>query len=182
MSNREDFQLTTKDYTILEVMRERAHEHGATMAAILQRKISRALVMFRDDIPPNVVTLSSRVTYRVDDEPAVTRIVAYQELRGLVGSLIPISNPRGLALLGLAEGQSMTITGYDGRPETVTVEEVVYQPEAARREKLAGTARLQPRRDAPILRLVPTFSSNMPARTFLAVADTGSDDPGPSAA
>ena len=109
MSDTETYQLTTKDYTILEVMRERYQGRDATMSEILQRKISQRAVMFRDDVPPNVVTLSSRVAYRVNDGPPETRIVAHDEMRGLVGMLLPITNPRGLALLGLAEGQSMTI-------------------------------------------------------------------------
>ncbi|MBZ9898397.1 nucleoside-diphosphate kinase [Mesorhizobium sp. BR1-1-6] len=128
-------QLTTKDFTILEVMQER-HPRGDALSVVLQRKISSAIVMFREDIPPTVVTLSTRVTYRVNDGPAETRIVAHDEMRGLVGMLLPITNPRGLALLGLAEGQSMSIPTAQGGHETLTVHEVVYQPEAARRERL----------------------------------------------
>lgn len=44
-------QLTTKDYTILEVMQERRPALGDALSAILQRKISSAVVMFREDIP-----------------------------------------------------------------------------------------------------------------------------------
>lgn len=79
-------QLTTKDFTILEVMQER-HPRGDALSVVLQRKISSAIVMFREDIPPTVVTLSTRVTYRVNDGPAETRIVAHDEMRGLVGML-----------------------------------------------------------------------------------------------
>ena len=70
MSDTETFHLTTKDYTILEVMLERAIGRDETMRAILQRKISKATVMFREDIAPNVATMSSRVTYRVGDGTA----------------------------------------------------------------------------------------------------------------
>ena len=137
MSDTETCQLTTNDYTILEVMREFHHpDRSEIVSEILHRKVSRALVMFRDDIPPTVVTLSSRVSFRVDDGPAETRIIAHDEMRGLVGMLLPITNPRGLALLGLAEGQSMTIPKADGSVETLTVQEVIYQPEAARRERV----------------------------------------------
>jgi regulator of nucleoside diphosphate kinase len=83
-------QLTSKDYTILEVMQER-RPGGDTFSAILQRKISGAVVMFREDIPATVVTLSTRVAYRVNDGPAETRIVAHDEMRGLVGMLLPIT-------------------------------------------------------------------------------------------
>ncbi|MER8955834.1 nucleoside-diphosphate kinase [Mesorhizobium sp. M0833] len=140
MSTIDSCQLTTKDNTILEVMQERRPARGDAFSTILQRKISSAVVMFREDIPATVVTLSTRVAYRVNDGPAETRIVAHDEMRGLVGMLLPITNPRGLALLGLAEGQSMSISTTDGGVETLTVHEVVYQPEAATRErlKLAG--------------------------------------------
>ncbi|MDX8502993.1 nucleoside-diphosphate kinase [Mesorhizobium sp. VK4C] len=180
-------QLTTKDYTILEVIRERRPILDETFSTILQRKISRAVVMFREDIPANVVTLSSRVAYRVNDSPAETRIVAHDRMRGLVGMLLPITNPRGLALLGLAEGQSISIPTADGRLETLTVHEVVYQPEAARRErlKLAGVAAPGSfRPGGPGLRLVRRSDEpHDEAQNNVAAAfDVGFDDPGPSAA
>jgi regulator of nucleoside diphosphate kinase len=180
-------QLTTKDYTILEVMRERHQIRDETFSAILQQKISSAVVMFREDIPANVVTLSSRVAYRVNDGPAETRIVAHDHMRGLVGMLLPITNPRGLALLGLAEGQSMSIPTADGSLETLTVHEVVYQPEAARRErlKLAGVASPDSHRlGGSGLRVV--HRSDEPhdevQNKVAAAFDAGFDDPGPSAA
>jgi len=180
-------QLTTKDYTILEVIRERHPARGDTFSAILQRKISSAVVVFREDIPATVVTLSSRVAYRVNDGPVENRIVAHDQMRGLVGMLLPITNPRGLALLGLAEGQSMSIPTADGSLETLTVHEVVYQPEAARRErlKLAGVASPDSYRlGGPGLRVV--HRSDEPhdeAQNKVAAAfDAGFDDPGPSAA
>ena len=180
-------QLTTKDYTILEVMQERRPALGDALSAILQRKISSAVVMFREDIPANVVTLSSRVAYRVNDGPAETRIVAHDHMRGLVGMLLPITNPRGLALLGLAEGQSISIPTSDGSLETLTVHEVVYQPEAARRERLklaGGAAPGSWRLGGPVLRVVHR-SDELQDKTenkVLAAFDTGFDDPGPSAA
>ena len=184
MSDTETYQLTTKDYTILEVMRERYQGRDATMSAILQRKISRAAVTFREDVPPDVVTLSSRVAYRVNDGPPETRIVAHDEMRGLVGMLLPITNPRGLALLGLAEGQSMTIPNPDGKLDTLTVQEVVYQPEAARRDRLRLAQGNEPRPGGPVLRVVHR-SDGLPEKSatkVMAAVESGFDDPGPSAA
>jgi regulator of nucleoside diphosphate kinase len=187
MSTTDSCQLTTKDFTILEVLRDRHPMRDEAFWAILQRKISSAVVMFRDDIPANVVTLNSRVAYRVNNGPAETRIIAHDQMRGLVGMLLPIANLRGLALLGLAEGQSISIPTADGRLETLTVHEVVYQPEAARRErlKLAGVVAPGPLRlGGPALRVV--HRSDQPhdeARSKIATAiDAGFDDPGPSAA
>ena len=180
-------QLTTKDYTILEVVRDRHPMRDETFSATLQRKISSAVVMLRDDIPPNVVTLNSRIAYRVNDGPAETRIIAHDQMRGLVGMLLPITNVRGLALLGLAEGQSISIPTADGRPETLTVHEVVYQPEAARRErlKLAGVVASEPQRPTESgLRVVHRSDGprDKPRNQVAAAFDAGFDDPGPPAA
>ncbi|MER9625016.1 nucleoside-diphosphate kinase [Mesorhizobium sp. M0222] len=179
-------KLTTKDYTILEVMQERLPACGDTFSAILQQKISSAVVVFRQDIPATVVTLSSRVAYRVNDGPAETRIVAHDEMRGLVGMLLPITNLRGLSLLGLAEGQSISIPTSDGGFETLTVHDVVYQPEAARRErlKLAGVAAPGPRPGGPGLRIVHRSdeAQDKAAKQVMSAFDSGFDDPGPSAA
>jgi regulator of nucleoside diphosphate kinase len=180
-------QLTTKDFTILEVIRERHPIDDGPFSTILQRKISGAVVMFREDIPANVVTLSSRVAYRVNDGSAETRIVAHDQMRGLVGVLLPITNPRGLALLGLAEGQSISIPTAGGSLETLTVHEVVYQPEAARRErlKLAGVALSDPRRlDRKGLSVVHRADEahDEVQNKVAAAFDAGFDDPGPSAA
>ncbi len=186
MSDTETFHLTTKDYTILEVMLERAIGRDETMRAILQRKISKATVMFREDIAPNVATMSSRVTYRVGDGPAETRIIAHDEMRGLVGTILPITNPRGLALLGLSEGQSMEIARADGGRETLTLQEVLYQPEAAqKRLETGGTEAAEaPRPRGPVLRVVHRSDDlpPKPAPKVMAQADNGFDDPGPSAA
>jgi regulator of nucleoside diphosphate kinase len=188
MSDTETCQLTTKDYTILEAMLERYPCSDETTTAILRRKVSEATVMFRDDIPPTVVTLSSRVVYRVNDGPFETRIVAHDEMRGPVGMLLPITNRRGLALLGLDEGQSITIPKVDGSLESLTVQQVVYQPEAARRERMKlahGAAALElPRPHGPVLR-VTHRSDGLPdksANRVMATHETGFDDPGPSAA
>ena len=169
-------------------MLERYLGRDETMSAILRRKVSQATVMFREDVPPTVVTLSSRVAYRVNDGPAETRIVAHDEMRGLIGMLLPITNSRGLALLGLAEGQSITIPKSDGSLETLTVQEVVYQPEAARRERrklaLGASAADIPRPRGPVLRVIHC-SDELPdksAKKAMAAVEAGFDDPGPSAA
>jgi regulator of nucleoside diphosphate kinase len=184
MSKTDNCQLTTKDYTILEVMHDCYLGDDKSMSEILQRKVSSALVMFRDDIPPTVVTLSSRVVYRVNDGPAETRIVAHDEMRGLIGMLLPITNPRGLALLGLAEGQSITIPKADGGLETLMVQEVVYQPETARRERIKLAHGADPGSGGPVLRIVHRSAEPLDksvAKVGTSV-ETGFDDPGPSAA
>ncbi len=173
--------LTTKDHTVLEVMLERCLGLDDPLRPILQEKLRKAVVVFADDVLPTVVTLNSRVAYRVNGGAAETRIVAHDEIRGLVGRVISITVPRGLALLGLAEGQSLHIRGRDGADEIVTVQEVAYQPEAAKRqaEKMNRTA-MPP---FPALRLVHSADdAPAAARKTPSQYVASPDDPGPSAA
>ena len=98
-------QLTTKDFTILEAMLERQNGRDDPVVPILKRKLSSASVVFRETVHPDVVTLNSRVAFRVDDGPSITRIVVQGEPRGMVGMTLPITVPRGLTLLGMAKGR-----------------------------------------------------------------------------
>jgi regulator of nucleoside diphosphate kinase len=183
MSNAEYCLLTYNEYTILEVMLERCLGRDDSLGAILRRKLARAIVMFPDDIPPTVVTLNSRVIFRVDGNAAETRILAHDEMPGLVGLTIPLSNHRGLAMLGLSEGQSFTLQKPSGSTETITVEQVVYQPEATKLASKAGPQPLQPAA-SPFVKVVHRRDDRhlqriqgAPTKAF-----TDLDDPGPSAA
>lgn len=178
--------LTTKDFTILEVMRDRCLGSGDPLTPILKRKIESALVVFRDDVPENVATLSSRVTFSVDGRKPDTRVLSHDQMTSAVGLFLPINTPRGLGLLGLAEGQEFTLTNGDGVEERMLLEKVHYQPEAAKRHKDAITAGQSASvKLRPALKLIhgalkdrpqPIAASPVPADT------EGFDDPGPSAA
>ena len=129
--------LTPKDFAVLAAMLRRPDYLHPQIAALLRRKLSAATITHEDEIRPDVVTLNSRVRFRVDDGPVDERIVVHGEERGVPGMTIPITIPRGLALLGLAEGQEVTVERECEPAETLSVEMVAYQPEAAR----AGWAR-----------------------------------------
>lgn len=172
--------LTTKDFTIVEVMRDRCLGRDDPLASLLKRKVESALVMFHDDVPENVATLNSRVTFSVNGDNPDTRVISHDRmLNAPVGMYLPVTTQRGLALLGLAEGQEFVLPRGDGTEDRIVLEKVEYQPEAARREreaeKLAASA---PRK--PVLRLVRgAFHDQEPDRP---VTRNGFDDPGPSAA
>jgi regulator of nucleoside diphosphate kinase len=127
--------LTTKDFTILEAMRDRRTDPRDPMAQILKRKLECARVVFHDDVPGNVATLNSRVTFRVDGACAETRVISHERMNLLVGVFQPVTTPRGLALLGLAEGQEYRLS-WRGLEECVVLDAVNYQPEAARRGRM----------------------------------------------
>lgn len=174
MSN-ETCILTTKDFTILEAMRDRCFGRDDPLAPVLKRKIDGARVTFHDDVPEDVATLNSRVTFSVDGY-ADTRVLSHERMNNApVGMFLPIATPRGLALLGLAEGQEFVMAKGDGTEDRIVLEKVHYQPEAARREQAADRIASAPRR--PALRLVQGAGTQLPP-----TGTNGFDDPGPSAA
>ena len=109
--------LTTKDFNILEVIRDRCLGRDDPLAPILRHKIELATVMFRDDIPATVATLSSRVTFSVDDREPDSRIISHDKMMSPLGMFLPITTRRGLALLGLSEGQQFMLTNAQGQEE-----------------------------------------------------------------
>lgn len=179
MSN-ETCILTTKDFTIIEVMRDRCLGRDDPLAPILKRKIESALVVFRDDVPEHVATLSSRVSFSVDGRDADTRVLSHDRMNAPVGMFLPITTQRGLALLGLAEGQEFRFTGAEGVEERILLEKVHYQPEAARREKEAMERLAAPARRGPSLTLIRGAFYDQPG--IASAGPKGFDDPGPSAA
>lgn len=146
--------LTTKDFTILEVMLDRCTDRQDPMALLLRRKIDSATVVFRDDVPPTAATLSSRVTYRVNRREADSRILSHDRMNSPVGLFLPVTTRLGLALLGLSEGQRCSFDTADG-VDSVLLEAVLYQPEAARREREAMTRMETPAMRRAALRVIP---------------------------
>lgn len=176
----ESCTLTTKDFTILEVMRDRCRGRDDLLAPILKQKIESAQVVFREDVPANVATMSSRVTFSVDGRDPDTRVISHDRMTSPVGLFLPITTARGLSLLGLAEGQEFVLTNSEGVEERVLLEKVHYQPEAARREKEALSRPSAPVHRKPALTLIRGALQDRPQ---LAPAEPdGFDDPGPSAA
>lgn len=135
MSDTPHCQLTSKDFAILETMRERMDAGDAPFAALLRRKLDTARVVFRDEIPSGVVTLNSRVAYRVDGQPAGTHLVVQGGGGDAPDGVLSILTLRGLGLLGLAEGQSIVVEHPGKGRETLFVEQVMFQPEADLRRR-----------------------------------------------
>lgn len=131
-------QLTVKDFQVCQTMLERLASRGSPLAALLQEKIETCTVVDPEHVDPLVVTLNSRVEYEIDEAPPETRIIVQSEFRhGLVGMTLPITTARGLALLGLRQGQSRRFAEGGGM-RRLLVRRLLYQPEARRflREKV----------------------------------------------
>jgi regulator of nucleoside diphosphate kinase len=95
----------------------------------LHRALERATVVPAAEIPPDVVTMNSRVTY-VDETAGVRTTVKLVYPGGAAGrGRLPVTVPLGTALLGLREGQEIEWHFPLGGRRRLRVERVLFQPE-----------------------------------------------------
>lgn len=185
MRERELFHLTVKDHGILEALQGRIAGETA-ITALLERKLANCTLWRTEDVPPGVVTLNSRVRFRPAGGMPQTRIISLNAMGGNIDAVLPISDRRGLALIGLSEGDAISYEGAEGAPETLELLAVLHQPEAARR------ALREHEGERGVLRLVHSAPGHAPARMSAKKPASpparapgwwdGDDDPGPSAA
>ena len=173
--------LTTRDLAVLEAMRDRCLLGNDRLAPILKRKIESATVMFTDDIPVNVATLDSRVSFSVNGGDADTRVISLDRKTSSIGMFLPVTTPWGLAMLGLSESQEFVMKNSEGVEERILLHEVHYQPEAARREEQALARSPAPVSGKPGLKVIRGALGDRP-HLVQTTAPDGFDDPGPTAA
>lgn len=168
------FQLTTRDHAFLQAMLDQHRGPHDAFVRLLDRKLRASAIMFSDDIPPGVVTLGSRVAYRIDGAPAGPHVLVEEQTAGNAGEALSIRAMHGLALLGLAEGASVAIDSGGGVMQTLQVETVLSQPEAQARMR-----RNERRDERETSGSVLHFRPRMTASRHPGPDD---DDPGPRAA
>jgi regulator of nucleoside diphosphate kinase len=172
------FCLTTKDHAILKVILERYAGPRCPYLNLLDRKVRESDIRLQDDISPGVVTLNSRLTYLVDGSRHGPHLIVQAEAGGLPGFALSIHSLRGLALLGLAEGDPLVVDAGEAGTETLVVDHVQSQPEAeARLRRLSLRLARGAGEESPqnVVRL-----SAHPR--WLAATDPDDGDPGPAAA
>lgn len=175
------YSLTTKDFAVLEVMLTRRRAFADPIVPMLEGKLAESSVVSIGAVEPDVATLNSRVVFSVDGGPAEMRTLLQAEASAPVGSGLPIGTWRGLCLLGMTSGQSALVERPDGKAERIVLEDVAYQPEAARRAVRERHAAA--RRPAHGLRLVHSAAADhWPLGGRGKIRQTEGDDPGPSAA
>lgn len=93
------------------------------LAAMVRRKLESAVIVHFQDADKDLVTSGRRVRYSIDGAREAERILSWD--RPIFGdeSTICIQELRGLALLGLRAGQSISISS-NGSIETIEVEKV----------------------------------------------------------
>lgn len=120
--------LTFDDHAQLERLMCTRTGSRSPLAAMVRRKLESAVIVHFQDADEDLVTSGRRVRYSIDGAREDERILSWD--RPIFGdeSTICIQDLRGLALLGLHAGQSISISG-NGGIETIEVEKVMLVQE-----------------------------------------------------
>jgi regulator of nucleoside diphosphate kinase len=142
MSNDRSIIVTDRDLALLRLWRDHAH---------LESELERADIVDARDVPPDVVTMNSRVVFEDATTGKTTEVtIVFPQDADLAQGRISVLAPVGTALLGLAEGDSIVWPFPDGSSRCLRVVEVTFQPEAdgpADRPAMAGAERDAEARD-----------------------------------
>jgi len=136
MSEEPQIILSSQDLDRLERLLDSVPPHHAPGLDALRRELDRAEVVEPDAIPPDVITMNSTARF-VDTlsgrEFELTLV--YPGDTHMTHGTVSVLAPVGSALLGLSVGQSIEWPLPGGRKMTLRVLEVIYQPEAARKQQ-----------------------------------------------
>lgn len=98
----------------------------------LEQELLRAHVLAREEIPPDIVTMNSRVVFEDEGSGEHREVtVVYPGSADIDTGKISVLTPVGTALLGLRVGQSIDWELPGGGKRRYRVTAVCYQPEAA---------------------------------------------------
>lgn len=102
--------------------------------ARLEGELARAVVVPREEIPHDVVTMNSRVLFENETTGERREItLVYPNEADIDAGKISVLVPVGTALLGLRVGQSIDWQLPSGETHRYRVIDVPYQPESARK-------------------------------------------------
>lgn len=118
--------------TDMERLRTLIDTTAGDLADTLDEELLRAEVVEPSQVPPDVVTMNSRVVYR-DEDTGETREVtlSYPKDASLEQGRVSVLAPVGAALLGLSVGQDIEWQQPGGRHKRLRIVSVTYQPQAA---------------------------------------------------
>ncbi|OJH36757.1 nucleoside diphosphate kinase regulator [Cystobacter ferrugineus] len=126
-------RVTVEDMQRLRAVVDR-HLDGTLAAAAeqLDGELERAVVEPQDQIPPDVVTMRSRILFE-DVETGRRReaTLVYPEEANIEQSKISVLAPVGLAVLGLRANDIIEWPLPNARRTRFRIVEVLYQPEAS---------------------------------------------------
>ena len=115
--------VSTADHERLTDLATASLERLPEVANELLAEMDRARVVEEPAVPANVVRMGSTVTFKSDDGHTRTLKLVYPVDESLDQHRISVMTPVGAALVGLAEGQSISWTARDGKHHRLTVDQ-----------------------------------------------------------
>lgn len=98
----------------------------------LETELERADIVASREVPPTVVTMNSKVKFRVDDsQEEFSLTLVYPKDVDESGETISILAPVGSALLGLSQDDEIEWPKPGGGTLRVRIVEIIFQPERA---------------------------------------------------
>lgn len=116
--------VSAADYERLTDLATASLERLPEVAEELLNEMERAKVVKDGSVPDDVVRMGSTVTFRSHDGRELTETLVYPVDEDSDAHKISVMTPVGAALIGLAEGQSISWTARDGRKHELTVVKV----------------------------------------------------------
>jgi len=110
---------------------KRLDRRGNDYLESLEAELSRGKVVAPTDVPPDVVTMNSRVRLvDLDTEEEMVYTLVFPHEADITQSKISVLAPIGTAILGYRVGDTLTWQVPDGI-RRLRVKQILYQPEAA---------------------------------------------------
>ena len=97
------------------------------LASVLRGKLGSALRARSSSVPRDVAVSGARVRFRVDGQHIEERILSWKPVGKGDAVHLSLLSPRGLALLGLAPGESIAYRTAADRTETLEVIEIAHR-------------------------------------------------------
>lgn len=128
-----DITVKDRDRILKLIAKEKEFGTGTNKDCLkdLEQELNRANIVYSEDIPPDSITMNSKVLLKdVDLGEETTYTLVYPEDADLSENKISILAPIGTALLGFREGDVIDWKVPVGIIKLKVVK-IIYQPEAA---------------------------------------------------
>jgi len=132
MTNQPDIIISSLDLDRLERLLDSLPADRFPGREHLERELERAEIVAPEKMPPGVVTMNSRVSFRVTgNEESFSMTLVYPKDADNSGTTLSVLAPVGSALLGLSRGDEIEWPAPGGQTMRVCIEDVLWQPERA---------------------------------------------------
>lgn len=123
-----DIMLSTTDIDRLEQLLDTLSDQTPGVA-ILRQELERAHIVAPQQLPADVISMNSTVRFSYADGKSSCLTLVYPKDVDNSGNTVSVLAPVGSALIGLKCGDSINWPLPNGTMSTITVEQILYQPE-----------------------------------------------------